>query len=229
MKVKLKTLVVALLCGALVSSPFQQAEATPIAILQIIKSAVKKVIVAVDLKIQRLQNKTIWLQNAQKTLENTLSKLKLDEISDWTEKQKKQYKEYFEELHKVKMLISYHQRIREITQKQIAIVQEYQRVWRLLQQDDHFTIKEIQYMGHVYTGIIGETVKNIDQLALVINSFKTQMSDAKRLEIVNEVAEKVNVNYTDLRSFNQENSLLSIQRAKGDQETEFLKKLYDIK
>lgn len=229
MKRKLKTLVIAILCGVLVSSPFQQAEATPIAILQIIKAAVKKVIVAVDLKIQRLQNKTIWLQNAQKTLENTLSKLKLDEISDWTEKQKKQYKEYFEELHKVKMLISYHQRIREITQKQIAIVQEYQRVWQLLQQDDHFTIKEIQYMGHVYTGIIGETVKNIDQLALVINSFKVQMSDAKRLLIINEVAEKVDVNYTDLRSFNQENSLLSIQRSKGDQETEFLKKLYDIK
>src|SRR5690606_28615002 len=128
-------------------------------------------------------------------------KLKLDEISDWTEKQKEQYKEYFDELRKVKMLISYHQRIREITQKQIAIVQEYQRVWQLLQQDDHFTMKEIQYMGQVYTGIIGETVKNIDQLALVINSFKTQMSDAKRLEIINEVAEKVDVNYTDLRSF----------------------------
>lgn len=229
MKRKFKTFLVALLCGMLVFSPFQQAEATPIAILQIIKAAVKKVIVAVDLKIQRLQNKTIWLQNAQKTLENTLSKLKLDEISDWTEKQKEQYKEYFEELRKVKMLISYYQRIREITQKQIAIVQEYQRVWQLLQQDDHFTIEEIQYMGKVYTGIIGETVKNVDQLALVINSFKTQMSDAKRLEIINEVAEKVDINYTDLRSFNRENSLLSIQRAKGDRETEFLKKLYDIK
>ena len=48
----------------------------------IIKEGIKKVIVAVDLKIQRLQNKTIWLQNAQKTIENTMSKLKLDQISD---------------------------------------------------------------------------------------------------------------------------------------------------
>jgi hypothetical protein len=39
-------------------------------IYDIIKAAVKKVIMAVDLKIQRLQNKTIWLQNAQKRLEN---------------------------------------------------------------------------------------------------------------------------------------------------------------
>ena len=40
-------------------------------IAEIIKQAIKKVIVAVDLKIQKLQNKTIWLQNAQKAVENT--------------------------------------------------------------------------------------------------------------------------------------------------------------
>jgi hypothetical protein len=34
-------------------------------IAQIIKEGIKKVIIAVDLKIQRLQTKTIWLQNAQ--------------------------------------------------------------------------------------------------------------------------------------------------------------------
>ena len=54
----------------------------------IIKEGIKKVIKAVDLQIQRQQNKIIWLQNAQKTLENTLSKTKLKEISDWVEKQR---------------------------------------------------------------------------------------------------------------------------------------------
>ena len=62
-----------------------------IPILDIIKQGITKVIVAVDLKIQRLQNKTIWLQNAQKTLENSMSKLHLDEISDWVERQRNLY------------------------------------------------------------------------------------------------------------------------------------------
>ncbi|ULT38459.1 hypothetical protein KRR40_25440 [Niabella defluvii] len=87
----------------------------------VVKAAVKKVIKAIDLQIQRLQNKTIWLQNAQKTLENTLSKLKLDEISDWTEKQKEQYRKYYEELAKVKAIISYYQRIRDITKSSCAL------------------------------------------------------------------------------------------------------------
>ncbi len=34
-----------------------------IAVVEVIKAGVKKVIKAVDLKIQRLQNETIWLQN----------------------------------------------------------------------------------------------------------------------------------------------------------------------
>lgn len=93
-------------------------------ITEIIKAAVVKVIKAVDLKIQRLQNKTIWLQNAQKTLENTMSKLKLDEITNWVEKQKQLYKDYYEELQKVKAIISYYKRIKEITEKQVRLVEE---------------------------------------------------------------------------------------------------------
>jgi transcriptional regulator len=61
--------------------PIQETEAQ-IPVLEIIRQGIKKVIIAVDLKIQRLQNKTIWLQNAQKTIENAMSKLRLDEIGN---------------------------------------------------------------------------------------------------------------------------------------------------
>ena len=86
-----------ILAGIILSvslAPVQQVKAQ-IPILDIIKAAVKKVVRAADLKIQRLQNKTIWLQNAQKTLENKMSKLKLTEISDWSKKQKELYAKYF--------------------------------------------------------------------------------------------------------------------------------------
>lgn len=213
----------------LISMPVAPAHATPIAILEIIKAAVKKVIVAVDLQIQRLQNKTIWLQNAQKTLENTMSKLKLDEISDWTERQRTLYKDYFEELNKVKSLISYYQRIREITGKQARLVADYKRAWSLFKDDKRFSASELAYMGQVYEGILNETIKNIDQIMLVVTSFHTQMTDAKRMEIINAAADKVDENYTDLKTFNQQNALLSIQRTKTDQEAQQVKQLYGIK
>lgn len=216
------------LCISFTVLPVQQANATPIAILEIIKAAVKKVIKAVDLKIQRLQNKTIWLQNAQKTLENTLSKLKLDEISDWTEKQKEQYRKYYDELAQVKAIISYYQRIRDITKKQLRLVDEYNRSWSLIRQDSRFTAKEVVYMEKVYSGILDESLKNIDQINLIIKSFTTKMSDAKRLELVNNAADQVDANYSDLVQFNRQNILLSLQRAKTDTEVQAVKKLYGL-
>src|SRR5699024_1396635 len=106
-----QTIMVALLiaCFTLISSPKADAQ---IVVAEVIKAGVKKVIKAVDLKIQRLQNKTIWLQNAQKTLENTMAKLKLKEISSWVSKQKTLYQDYYQELWKVKMLITYYSEIK---------------------------------------------------------------------------------------------------------------------
>lgn len=210
----------------LATAPVQQVKANPIA--AIIKKAVIWVIKAVDLIIQRLQNKTIWLQNAQKELENILSKMKLDEIADWTEKQKEQYRKYYEELAKVKALIVYYQRITEITKKQSRLVGEYRRAWGLFQQDENFSVDELEYMAAVYAGILEESVKNIDLISLIIKSFATQMADAKRLEIINQAADQVEKNYDDLKLFNQQNMLLSLQRAKTEHDVQAVKKLYGL-
>ncbi|WP_410220790.1 conjugal transfer protein TraI [Pedobacter sp.] len=207
--------------------PVQPAHAAP-GLFGLLGAAVSKAIKAIDLKIQREQNKVIWLQNAQKTIENTLSKLKLREIAYWTERQKEQYKVYYEELHKVKSIITYYQRIREIMQKQVKMVQEYNRVWVLLNQDGNFTVEEITYMGEVYSGILSESLKNINQITGIVQSFTTTMSDAKRLEIINAAADRVEENYNDLRLFNQQNALLSIQRSKTLAEKEQVKRLYGL-
>jgi len=194
----------------------------------IIKQAIKKVIIAVDLKIQRLQTKTIWLQNAQKVAENTMSKLKLGQITDWVQKQKNLYQNYFNELWKVKDVLSYYHRVKEITKQQIALVKEYHKAWIGVQQDGHFTPEEVLYIGRVYTGIIDASVKNLDQIALVINSFTTQMTDAKRMEIINRAADAMQTNLNDLRSFNSQNILLSLQRSKDGNDVAVVKKMYGL-
>src|SRR5439155_5327742 len=101
-----------------------------------------------------------------------------EEIASWVGKQKDLYGQYFEELWKVKDAVAYYHRIREITQKQIAIVREYKRGFNGVRQDGHFTVEEVMYISQVYTAIIEESIRNLDQVTLVINSFTTQMSDA---------------------------------------------------
>lgn len=197
-------------------------------IMEIIRQGIIKVIKAVDLKIQRLQNQTIWLQNAQKSLENTMSKLKLDEISDWVEKQRKLYDEYFQELWKVKSAIATYHRVKEIIQMQARIVSEYKAAYALFQGDKNFTPQEIEVMYNVYSGILNESLKSVDQIFLVVNAFATQMSDAKRLEIINGVSDAIQENMSDLKQFNNQNKALSLQRASDKAEVARLRAYYGL-
>lgn len=199
-----------------------------IPVAEIIKAGIEKVIVAIDLKIQRLQTKTIWLQNAQKVIENAMSKLKLSEIGDWVQKQKDLYQNYFDELWKVKNILTVYFRVKEIINQQLALVREYHRAWQGVRQDGHFTQDEIVYIGKIYAGMIGESLKNLEQVSLVINSFTTQMSDARRMEIIDDAAVKMQNNYDDLRQFNNQNIQLSLQRSKDEHDISVVKQLYGI-
>jgi hypothetical protein len=194
----------------------------------VISSTVGRVIRAIDLHVQSLQNQTIWLQNAQKALENQLSKLKLTEISDWSQKQKDLFSSYYQELWQIKTSIAYYSRISEMTQKQVALVNSYKQAWNLLKADKHFTADELTYMSNVYSGILQESVKDLDQILLVINPNKTQMPDAKRMEIINKSADHMDSNYNDMQQFNNQNEILSLQRASDENEVITLKKYYGI-
>ena len=159
---------------------------------------------------------------------NTLSKLKLDEISGWVEKQRDLFKDYYDELMRVKSAISYYQRIREVTEKQVRLVEEYQRVWPLLREDSHFTDDELDYMQKTYSGILAESLSGMDQIFMILESFTTQMSDAQRLELINNAADSIDATYDDLMRFNGQNILLTLQRAKTEKDVKKVRQLYGL-
>jgi ATP-dependent 26S proteasome regulatory subunit len=193
-------------------------------ILEIIKAAIK----AADLAVQRAQNATIDLQNVQKQIENELSKLKLQEIADWVQKQKDLYQDYFNELWKVKTVIAYYKRVTEIIDKQKQLVSEYKQAYALVQKDKHFTPSEIKYMYSVYSGIIGESVKSLDQILGIIESFTVQMSDAERLKLINQSADDIETQIGDLHQFNNQAIQLSLQRAKDQEDVNAVRQLYGV-
>lgn len=226
-----RKIVIGILCLLMLAQPSSAASSAPasapaLPIVTIIKEAIKKVIKAIDLKVQRLQNKTVWLQNTQKQIENELHRLKLDEISDWSRKQKELYQNYYEELKKVKDIVNSYRRIREITQKQLRLVEAYQTAWNLILQDSHFNDQEIAHMHRVYSGILERSMANVEQISLILESYSLQMSDAERLQIINAVSDDIDRNYDDLRLFNKQNRLLSLQRSKTQQDKDRIRQLY---
>ncbi|WP_339880155.1 conjugal transfer protein TraI [uncultured Algoriphagus sp.] len=189
--------------------PEQPANAIPITvILEVIKAGVKKVIQAIDLKIQRLQNQTIWLQNAQKVLENKLSKLKLGEISEWTEKQRMQYDELFGELWQVKRIIAQFQRVRDIADMQQQLVREYQDTWGVVSNSGVLGWEEKRVISEIYQGILEESLQNLSHLTGLMTSFTTQMNDADRLASLHLAEDRIRKNLWELRSVNSRNMRL---------------------
>jgi hypothetical protein len=194
----------------------------------IIAQGITRVIRAFDLEVQRLQTATIWLQDAQKVAENAMQELRLDEIRDWVAELKDLYGSYFDELWRVKQVITDYHRVKTILNREAQLVDAYRRCWTLLQQDSHFTTAELQHMQAVYAGILDESLKNLNLLSTVLKDFLMQITDADRLAIINRVEDGMDKNYNDLLRFNNENALLSLQRARDQGDVEMVKKMYGL-
>jgi hypothetical protein len=63
---------------------------------------------------------------------------------------------------------------------------------------------------------------------MVINSFKTRMSDAERLAIIMRAGDRIEQNFVDLLEFNMKTGQLSLNRAKGRYEIERVRRLYGL-
>lgn len=213
------------LCLLLCLSPTQSTHA---AWWTVVTQAIKKVILAMDAQVQRLQNKTIGLQNAQKMLENMLSKLKLEEISDWTEKQREQYARYFDELWRIKNAIATFQEVKELAKDQVKLVQQYQRIFSLLRQDSQFRPEELHHMFQVYAGMVEASLQQVEKVTLVIRSFQTQMSDADRLRIIRDAKVSIAAITLDMQRYTEQNMRLRLLRTRDSRELEAVRSYYGL-
>lgn len=193
-----------------------------------ITEIITQIIVAADVAVQKVQNATINLQNIQKELENELSQLKLGEIGDWEQKIKDLYSDYYQELWQVKTAISYFKGITGIVAQQGQLVTEYKQAYALIQQDPHFTPTELSYIYKVYTGIISESVKSLDEIVTLLTSFSLQMSDAARLRIINQASTDIQRETSDLRNFNNQAIQISLQRSQSQTELTNVMNLYGL-
>lgn len=197
-------------------------------IVEAVKHAVKKVIKAVDLKVQRMQNSTIDLQNVQKGIENLLNKLRLEDIADWAKKQRDLYKDYFDELWRVKSILTYYNRFQKIIRLETQILSEYKQAYSIVKNDTRFTPAELNEIYTIYSNIISASLTGVESITEMMKSFVVQMSDADRLALINRTAGQLEGYLTDLRDFNRHNSMLSLQRARSAQEVESIKRLYGL-
>jgi len=196
--------------------------------LNIIGEILKRVIMAIDLKVQKEQTKTIVLQDAQKQLENSMQETRLAEITGWVRQQKELYDEFYQELWQVKNVLRYYSAVKGVIDKEARLVDGYKRAYAAIMRDTHFSAEETGQIIGVYKAILDGSVAIVDELQTLINAFVTQMDDADRLGMINGLSAGIDRHYRQLQAYTQENILLSLQRAKSEGDINMIKALYGL-
>jgi hypothetical protein len=121
-----------------------------------------------------------------------------------------------------------YKRIADIINAQVKIVSEYKTAFKNFRASNLFNPDEIQYLGKVYSNLFDQSVKNLDDLAMVITAGKLRMSDDERLSAIHEIWKKVNGEWIFLRHFNNSTKILALQRAKEQHDVSIMSRLYDV-
>jgi hypothetical protein len=192
----------------------------------LVTGVIKKVIIALDLKVQQLQNQTLKIQNLQQQVENKLSLGSLNDISGWLNQEKELYQGYYQELNTVRGIIAGYRVVKSIIMRQKQLLDEYRTAYALFRRDRHFRTEELQYMNNIYSGILEESLRNLDDLTLAVSSFSTQMTDAERMQRIRQASENMQINLDHLRQFNQQNKMLSLARSVSERDRQDVRSLY---
>jgi len=197
-------------------------------ILDIIDDAIKAALEEADLHLQRLKAETLWLQNTQKAVENSMAGELLDDITGWVRQQDELYHGYYNELWQVKSVLTGYSRVKSLIDRQAQLVKEYQQATAAIRADPHLSAAEVEHMLDVYKGILDASVRNTGRLATAVTGYATQMDDAGRLQTIDETDATIDFDYAALRRLTQEHRLLSLQRAKDQADVQTIRALYGI-
>jgi hypothetical protein len=117
-------------------------------------------------------------------------------------------------------------RVADIILEQGYIVSEYKSAYTRFRGSGTFNPDEIAYLANVYTTLLQQSLQNLDQLATILTAGKLRMSDDERLKAVDHIYTDTDDKLSFLRHFDQQATILSIQRQKEMNDLQTLQKLY---
>jgi len=103
-------------------------------------------------------------------------------------------------------------RIADIVRDQAALVSAYRSAFRRFKLSGVFRPDELEYLSGVYDRLLKASLSNLDQLAMVITARQMRMTDQERLEAIDRIFADSREMLLFLRSFNQQATVLGMQR-----------------
>lgn len=138
------------------------------------------------------------------------------------------HKAFLDGLMAVSPTVRNYRRIADIINYQIALVKEYRNAYDRFKRDDNFNPQELDYLGDVYNNLLKESLRNLDELTTIITAGKTRMSDDERLQAIDRIYADMQDKLMFLRHFNNNTTILAVQRAKERNDAKAVRKIYGL-
>ncbi|MBN8783877.1 MAG: TerB family tellurite resistance protein [Sphingobacteriales bacterium] len=138
------------------------------------------------------------------------------------------HKAFLDGLMEVSPAVRNYRRVADITNYQIILVKEYRKAYERFRQDNNFNADELAYLGRVYDNLFKESLRNLDELLTVITAGKARMSDDERLQAIDRIYADMQDKLMFLRHFNNNTTILAVQRAKERNDAQTIRKIYGL-
>jgi DNA repair ATPase RecN len=173
------------------------------------------------------------LQELEKILDNMYTGYKiLDKgyrtIKDISEGNYSLHKLFMDGLMAVNPTIRNYKRIPFIIDYQKLLLKEYKNAYNRFKDDPNFKPQEIAYLANVYSFLFQASLRNIDDLVMIITATKLRMSDAERMQAIDRIFYDMEGKLIFLRGFNNSTQLLAIQRARSINDVRTIQHLYGV-
>lgn len=121
-----------------------------------------------------------------------------------------------------------YKRIPLIINYQKLLLKEYKRAYSRFKQDPNFKLEELEYLASVYKFLFDASVRNLEDLTMIITATKLRMSDDERMQNIDRIFYDMENKVTFLRYFNNNTQLLAVQRARSRNDVRTMQQLYGL-
>jgi DNA repair ATPase RecN len=135
---------------------------------------------------------------------------------------------FLDALMQVSPTVRNYRRVGDIVNYQVLLIKEYKAAFDRFRNSGNFNPDEIAYLERVYNNLFKQSLRNIDELTSVITANKMRMSDDERLASIDKIYADMQDKLLFLRSFNNDTSVLAIQRAKERNDVNAMRNIYKV-
>ncbi len=139
------------------------------------------------------------------------------------------HKDFLDGLMQISPTVKNYKRVADIINYQIIILKEYKTAFSRFKNDKNFNSQELEYLNRVYNNLLKQSLKNLDDLTTVVTANKLRMTDDERLKSIDDIFNEIQDKVMFLRHFNNNATILAVQRAKERNDAETIRNIYGIK